>query len=170
MPLTYIPPFPAFPPETAWMRQPKTDIPGLVLNTAGGRRVAYLAADLDRRYAHGNLPDHGNLLANLVRWAAGDRIGFELQGAGLLDCQVYRQPGRLIIHVVNLTNEGAWRGPIDELIAVGPLHLRVRLPEEVHARRLDLLVSGARTPVAVRQGWAAFELKSVLDPEVVVIS
>jgi hypothetical protein len=170
VPLTYIPPFPAFPPETAWMRQPKTDIPGLVLNTGGGRRVAYLAADLDRRYTHGNLPDHGNLLANLVRWAAGDRIGFELQGAGLLDCQVYRQPGRLIIHVVNLTNEGAWRGPIDELIAVGPLHLRVRLPEEVHARRLDLLVSGARTPVAVRQGWAAFELKSVLDHEVVVIS
>jgi hypothetical protein len=170
VPLTFVPPFPVFPPETAWMREPKTDVPALVLNTSGGKRVAYLAADLDRRYAHGNLPDHGNLLANLVRWAAGDRIGFELRGAGLVDCQVYRQPGRLIVHVVNLTNEGAWRGPIDELIAVGPLQVRVRLPEDIRARRIELLASGARTTMAVRQGWAEFELKSVLDHEVAVIS
>ncbi len=107
VPLTFVPPFPAFPPESAWMRQPKTDIPGLVLNAGGGQRIAWLAADLDRRYAHGNLPDHGDLLANLVRWAAGGRIGLEVQGAGLVDCQVYRQPERLILHFVNLTNEGA---------------------------------------------------------------
>src|SRR5262249_46626589 len=30
VPLTFIPSFPIYPPETAWMRTPKTDIPGLV--------------------------------------------------------------------------------------------------------------------------------------------
>src|SRR5260221_589598 len=30
--LTFIPSFPIYPPETAWMREPRTDIPGLLLN------------------------------------------------------------------------------------------------------------------------------------------
>ena len=170
VPLTFVPPFPVYPPETAWMRQPKTDIPGLALRSAGGARIAYLQADIDRRYGRNNLPDHGNLLANLVRWAAGDRIGFELSGPGLIDCHLYRQSGRLIAHIVNLTNEGAWRGPIDELIPVGPLKLRIKLPEDVRGRAVECLVSGARPPLTARQGWAAFELKSVVDHELVVIA
>ena len=32
VPLTFVPPFPTYPPETAWMRTPTTDIPGLVLS------------------------------------------------------------------------------------------------------------------------------------------
>ena len=93
-----------------------------------------------------------------------------MQGAGLIDCHLYRQPGRLILHVVNLTSAGTWRAPVDELIAIGPLQLRVRLPEGVPARSARRLVSAGPTPVAVKQGWAEFELKSVLDHEVVVIS
>ena len=64
------------------MRAPKTDIPGLVLNTRGNARVAYLPADIDRRFGRDNLPDHGNLLANIVRWAAGGRIPLEVEGRG----------------------------------------------------------------------------------------
>ena len=169
VPLTLVPAFPAYPPETAWMRQPRTDIPGLVLHTAGNARVAYLQADLDRRYARNNLPDHGNLLANIVRWAAGDHIGFELRGSGLIDCHVYQQPGRLIVHVVNLTNEGTWRGLIDEIIPVGPFAVRVKLPDGVRGRGVESLVSGAKPAVSVRDGWAAFEVKSVADHEVLVI-
>ncbi len=170
IPLSYVPPFPTYPPETAWMRQPHTDIPGLMLNTPGNARVAYLAADLDRRYGRDNLPDHGNLLANLFRWAAGSRIPLEVHGPGLIDCHLYRQPGRLILHLVNLTNEGTWRAPVDELIAVGPLGLRLKLPADVRGRSAQLLVSNAKLSVAVRDGWATLEVKSVLDHEVVVIS
>jgi hypothetical protein len=61
------------------------------------------------------------LLANLVRWAAASRIPLEVRGAGLIDCHLYRQPGRVILHLVNLTNAGAWRSPVDELIPVGSL-------------------------------------------------
>ena len=42
---TFIPAFPTLPPETAWMRQPHTDIPGLIVNEASGHgRVAFLPA------------------------------------------------------------------------------------------------------------------------------
>jgi hypothetical protein len=170
VPLTFVPAFPVYPPETAWMRQPKTDIPGLVLNTAGGRRVAYMPADIDRRYARTNLPDHANLLANMVRWAAGGRIDLEVRGPGLIDCHVYRQPGRLILHLVNLSNEGTWRGPLDELIAVGPVQVKLKTPEDVHGRNAQFLVSENKPAVTVRDGWAAFEVKSILDHEVVVVS
>ena len=169
VPLTFVPAFPLFPPETAWMRQPNTDIPGLVLRGGSKGRMAYMPADIDRRYARTNLPDHGNLLANLVRWALGERSGLEVHGPGLIDCHVYQQPGRAILHLVNLTNEGTWRGPLDELIAVGPVQVRVRLPGDVRGRTLQLLVSGEKPAMAVRQGWAEFQVKSILDHEAVVI-
>ena len=52
------------------MRQPTTDIPGLVLSDTATLRVAYMPADIDRRYAREHLPDHAMLLANVIRWAA----------------------------------------------------------------------------------------------------
>jgi hypothetical protein len=163
VPLTYIPPFPVYPPETSWMRQEKTDIPGLVLKG----RVAYLPADLDRRYNRDSLPDYANLLANIVRWAASGEIPLRVEGAGLFDCNLYTQPGRVIAHVVNLTATG--RMPIDELIPVGPLKIEVRLPAAVRGRSMKLLVSGRLGTVAVKNGWASIELASVLDHEVLVI-
>jgi hypothetical protein len=168
--LTFVPPFPAFPPEAVWSRRMTTDIPGLVLMEAPrAGRVAYLAADLDRRYARENLGDLAGLLTNLVRWAAKDTIPLVVEGPGLLDCHLYRQGERLILHCVNLTNEGTWRGPIDELIPVGPVQVRVRVPDTLRAREVRLLVSGGKPALRVSGGWAGFELASITDHEVAVI-
>ena len=162
-PLTFIPPFPIYPPETSWMREPKTDIPGLVLKN----RVAFLPADIDRRYSRDHLPDHADLLANIVRWAAADGIPLTVEGRGLFDCNAYTQPGRVILHVVNLTATG--RMPIDELVPVGPLRIKIRLPTHVHGRGARLLVAGTPGKVEVDKGWAKVEIASVLDHEVVII-
>jgi hypothetical protein len=170
-PLTLVPEFPVYPPETAWMREADSGIPGLVVSeTAGGGRVAYLAADLDRRYFRELLPDHGNLLANLVRWAAKDSIPLRVKGAGLIDCHLYRQENRLILHLVNLTNANTWRAPVNELIAVGPVEVQVRLPQGVPGRQVKALVSGGTAAATVRQGWAEIHVRSILDHEVLVIS
>lgn len=169
VPLTFVPAFPVYPPETAWMRTPRTDIPGLVLNTRGSARIAYLPADIDRRFGRDNLPDHGDLLANIVRWAANGHIPLEVKGAGLVDCHLYRQPGRIVLHLVNLISAGTWRGPIDELIPIGPLQVRVKLPEDVKGRTVQFLVSGAQAAAHTKQGWAELGVKSILDHEVIVI-
>ena len=105
-----------------------------------------LPADLDRRYANENLPDHADLLANLIRWAAG-RIPLEVRGASMIDCHLYRQLGRVILHLVNLTNAGAWRAPVEELIPVGPLQVRVQLPPEVRGHHGESLVATGKVPV-----------------------
>jgi hypothetical protein len=146
------------------MRTPKTDIPGLVLMS---RRVAFLPADIDRRYAREPLPDYANPLANIVRWAADGAIPLDLQGPGLFDCSLYTQPGRVIAHLVNLTVTG--RMPIDELIPVGPLKFAVKLPEGVRGRAVKLLVSNRAAACTVSQGWARVEVPPVLDHEVLVI-
>lgn len=167
---TFVPSFPATPPEDDWMRTPKTDIPGVIINERPGYgRVAYLPADIDRRFARDNLPDHGRLLANLVRWAAHDTLPLFVEGPGLVDCHLYRQKGRAILHLVNLTSAGTWRAPVDELIPVGPMRMRILIPSDVPARRLRLLVSGQTIPLSVQAGWASFEVPSVLDHEVVLI-
>jgi hypothetical protein len=168
--LTFVPPFPIYPPETAWMREPKTDIPGLILNAVAGHgRVAFLPADLDRRFGRDNLPDHGDLLATVVRWAAKDQIPLTVEGPGLIDCHLYHQPGRLILHLVNLTSAGTWRQPVHELIPIGPLQVRVNLPADVRARRARLLVGERTVSATTRAGWLRLEIPSVLDHEVAVI-
>jgi hypothetical protein len=167
---TFIPAFPSFPPETAWMRQPQTDIPGLIVNEASGHgRVAFLSADLDRRFGRDNLPDHGNLLANLVRWTARENLPLQVGGAGFVDCHLYQQQNKLVLHLVNLTSAGTWRAPVDELIRVGPLSVRVRLPAGVRGNHIQLLVSKVSTKTEMKNGWLHFDLPTILDHEVVVI-
>jgi hypothetical protein len=178
VPLTYVPPFPIYPPETSWMRHPTSSLPALVLHDrsdggsgpgSGGGRVAYLPADIDRCFGRDNLPDHANLLANLVRWAARDRLPLRVQGAGLVDCHLFRQPGRLILHLVNLTNAGTWRQPVHELTPIGPLTVSVRRPDGVSAQAARLLVGEGSVPVAVADGWATVTVPTVLDHEVLVL-
>jgi len=169
--MTFIPEFPIYPPETAWMREPYTDIPGLVLNTSpGGGRCAFMPADIDRQYGRYNLPDHGNLLANIIRWAAKDNIPLKVECAGLIDCNLYHQNGRLILHLVNLTSSATWRQPVDEFIPVGPLKIWIRPMDDVRGKNLKLLVSGDKTAITTDKGWCNFTIASITDHEVVVIS
>jgi hypothetical protein len=169
--ITFIPEMPSTPPEIAYMHTERTNIPALVVNESAAGRVAYLAADIDRRYAIDNLPDHGNLLGNIVRWAAGESLPVQVDGPGLVNCELYHQPGRLILHVVNLTSAGTWRAPMEELIPIGPLYVKVKIDREAGIKSGRALVAEAGGPisVAVDGGWASFELKSVLDHEVVVL-
>jgi hypothetical protein len=169
VPLTFVPPFPTYPPETAWMREPKTNIPGLILSEHGKARVAYMPADIDRRYAHEHLPDHARLIANVIRWAAHDSLPLGVEGTGLIDCHLYQQPGRVVLHLVNLTSEATWRAPLDELIRVGPFKVTVQLPAQVARPRARLLVAGAQAPVTVAGGKATLEVASILDHELVVL-
>lgn len=168
--LTFIPEFPIYPPETAWMRTPRTDIPGLIVNTLpSGSRIAFMPADLDRQYGRYNLPDHGNLLANVIRWIARDNIPLSVDCPGLLDCNLYHQEGRLILHVVNLTSTGTWRQPVDEFIPVGPVKIKVKLPDGVSGREMKLLVSGQANSLEPGNGWSSFIIDTVKDHEVAVI-
>jgi len=168
VPVTYIPDFPVYPPETSWMREPRTTIPAVVLQQSGSR-VAYLAADLDARFACDNLPDHLLLLQNIVRWAVSENIPLQVKGRGFVDCHLYEQPGRLILHLVNLTSAGTWRAPADELIPIGPLEVTIRVRQGIRPQTAKLLVAGGPGSVTAHGDWMAMRLPSILDHEVIVL-
>lgn len=167
---TLVPPFPIYPPETAWMRHEGSGVPALVVNEpAGGGRVVYSPADVDRCFGRSHHPDHADLLANMVRWAAAAPMPLSVEGAGLLDCHLYRQPGRLVLHLVNLTSAGTWRAPLHELVRVGPFRVHLRLPGTEDAS-VRLLVAEETVPVTASDGVVSFDVAGVRDHEVAVVT
>ena len=61
----------------------------------------------------------------------------------------------------------AAKKPVD---AIGPLKVKVKLPKSVAGRNIQSLVSKSKLSAIVAGGFAQFEIKSILDHEVVVIS
>ncbi|HET7768280.1 MAG TPA: beta-galactosidase [Chloroflexota bacterium] len=184
--LTYVPPFATHPPEFSYMKVERTSLPCLYLREGkrGAGRVAYLPADVDRLYWRTNQPDHGDLLASLVRWTAGDTAPtVRVEGPGLVDVHAYVQGGnqpdtgsgrldtgkRVIVHLVNLTHANGWKAPIDELIEIGEQRITVGLPEGRRAGAARLLVASRRAEVVTRGGAAVVAVPTVRDHEVVVL-
>jgi len=164
--LSFVPAIPLSPPEDVWMRQPETRIPGLICSEQGGR-VAYLPADLDRRFARDQLPDHGDLLAALARWCLRGDVPLELDAPGLIDCRPWRtRTGEWVVHLLNLNNANTWRTPVQELVPTGPLRLRLRAA----ATRAQGLVNESQLPVKRRGDWCEVEIPRIEDHEVIVFS
>ena len=100
--LTLVPGFPSMPIEDVYPAPERTRIPGLVVGTFGAGRVAYLAADLDRRYGIDPIPDHRQLLSNIVTWlrhGAGPRAS----AAGVVMARGATTATGRGVHLLNLT-------------------------------------------------------------------
>jgi len=104
-----------------------------------------------------------------VRWTARENLPLQVEGAGFVDCHLYQQQNKLVLHLVNLTSAGTWRAPVEELIPVGPLSVRVKLSDGVRGNHLQLLVSKRSTKTTVKNGWLHFNLPTILDHEVAVM-
>ena len=124
---TYIPTFPIFPPEFAWMREKRTDIPVLTEHAlpAGGKCI-YAAWELDAAYGRTTLPDYGDLLGNLIRYLLGGNSVIEVDAPGYVDFKLYRQGDRLLVHLVNLNHTGFQYA--ENLLPIGPVTVTLRVP------------------------------------------
>jgi hypothetical protein len=168
---TFIPESPVLQAENAWWRTPKTEIQALIANTmANGARIAFMPADIDRQYASDNIPDHGDLIANAIRWATKDDAPLAVEGKGLLDCNLYRQKGGMVLHLCNLVSAATWRAPLEEFIPVGPYKIRVKLDAGISAQTVKLTVANQAVLATVSNGWAEFTVPSIESHEVVVIT
>ncbi len=173
VPLTYVPPFPPFPPEHSYPRVTATDIPLLYLATHGSSRVVYTPTDLDRRCGDWHHPDHLTLLAGLVRWALNRPLPVRVAGPGLLDLHPYWQKiaagARSIIHLVNLTQASLWHPPADALTPIGPVQVDIAVPPGYRAVAARLLVTGDQPPLATVPGYVRLVIPTIRDHEVVVV-
>jgi Hypothetical glycosyl hydrolase 6/Beta-galactosidase trimerisation domain len=168
-PLTLIPSYPDLPMEEVYPRVPKTDIPEVYVREIGKGRVVYFPWDIDRTFWEVLSPDHGKLLGNAVKWAAGEPQPVEVTGPGTLDVTIWRQKDSITVHLVNLTNPMMMKGPLREFIPLPRQTVRVRLPAGSRARKVQLLVSGETPRVREANGSVVLEVGSILDHEVVAI-
>ena len=176
---TFIPPFPVYPPEFSWMAIPETNIPALYAGTRpDGGRTVHLAADLDRCLARGHLPDHATLLAQAFHWLLDGPPPLMVEGAGTLDCRLYRQSdeqgaNRIILHLVNLTGCDGQPGSLSHVPPIGPLRISIQrglLEESLMPDRLmaQARVSGEKLACAQEKEWISCTLAKVHAHEMIV--
>jgi hypothetical protein len=168
-PLTLVPSYPDLPMEDVYPREVRTDTRELYLRELGSARVVYIPWDVDRTFWEVLSPDHGRLLGNAVRWALNEPPVVEVEGAGVLDVTVWRQRASMTVHLVNLTNPMMMKGPVREVLPVGPQVVRVRLPRERQPGRVRLLTAGIEPEVRVEAGVLSLTVPSIEVHEVVAL-
>jgi hypothetical protein len=106
-----------------------------------------------------------------VEWATNATPMVTVSGPGFLDVTSWQDTGAIVIHLVNLTNPMAMKGPYREFFPVGEQKIKVRLPEGINAKAVHLLVAD-RSAAAQRQDHdqeVTITVPSILDHEVVAI-
>ena len=174
-PLTLIPSYPDLPMEKVYPRGPKSDQAEVYLRDASdparsqGGRVVYFPWDIDRTFWEVQCADHFKLLRNSVLWASNEEPPVTVRGPGVLDVTVWRQKESLTVHLVNLTNPMMMKGPIRELIPLGPQRVRLRIPPGMRTGRVHLLAAG-KTPTVARDGhYLNLTVPSIVDHEIVAV-
>lgn len=168
-PLTLIPSYPDLPMEMVYPRVPRTGIAEVYLRELGNSRIVYFPWDIDRVFWEVLSVDHGKLLRNAIEWAANEEKPVSVSGPGVLDVTVWRQKDSVTVHLVNLTNPMMMKGPFREIIPLGPQKVRLRLPEEKKARKVQLLVAGGVPDAQGAGGYVTVTVPAVGVHEVVAI-
>jgi hypothetical protein len=168
-PLTLIPSYPDLPMEKVYPRVPKTDVPQVFLRELGQARVVYFPWDIDRTFWEVLSVDHLKLLRNAVTWATAEEPVVTVAGPGVLDVSVWQQKESVTVHLVNLTNPMLMKGPVRELIPVGEQKVRLRLPEGMRAKRVQLLAASNTLPLEHSGRYLSVTVPSILDHEVVAV-
>jgi hypothetical protein len=168
-PLMTVPTYPDLPMEEVYVRDMKTEIPGVLAHPYGAGRVVYFPWDIDRTFWEIMCPEHGVVLANAVRWAANEEQPLTVDGPGVLDVALWQQKASLTAHLVNLTNPMMMKGPVREIFPVGPQRVRVKLPGGAKARGVRFLVSEAEAQWRQNAGWIETTTPAISLHEVVAI-
>jgi hypothetical protein len=168
-PVTLVPAYPDLPMEKVYERLPRTDIPQVFLRERGAGRVVYFPWDIDRTFWEVLSVDHLKLLRNAVAWATNEDPPVTVTGPGVLDVTVWRQRESLTVHLVNLTNPMMMKGPVRELLPVGEQRVRVRLPDGLRAKRLQMLVGGTEPPFHQSGEWLEVTVPGIRAHEVVAV-
>jgi hypothetical protein len=168
-PITLIPSYPDLPMEDVYPRVTHTDEREVYVREIGRGRVVYFPWDIDRTFWDVLAVDHGRLIRNAVTWAANEPAPVEVLGPGIHDVTVWRQRDSMTVHLVNLTNPMMMKGPLREVIPVGPQRLRIRVPVGMRPRAVRLLTAGTTAPIVQAGGALTVTVPSVDMHEVVAI-
>jgi hypothetical protein len=168
-PLTLIPTYPDLPMEDVYPRVGHTTTRELYLREMGKSRVVYIPWDIDRTLWDVMCVDHLRLLRNAIEWATNEPAPAMVQGPGVIDVTVWRQRDSMTVHLVNLTNPMMMKGPLREVIPIGPQQVTVRLSEGTRPKKVQLLTAGKSVDFKMVGQLVSLTVPSIDVHEVVAI-
>src|SRR5450756_867604 len=118
------------------------------------------------------------LLAKAFHWLLDRQLPLKVEGAGTLDCRLYRQSGprgfdRIILHLMNLTGCDGPPGSLSFVPPIGPIRISIR-QDLIGAdilpgfRMAEARVSGQKTPCTLENEWITCSLEQVREHEMLV--
>ncbi len=153
--MTFVNPYPTYPPEAVYTRDPVTNLPSVVLQEKGKSRLAYLAGDMDASYWRMDHWDLGRQLLNTIHWLLNDRNPVVVQGEGLMEVVAWETEPGFAVHMVNYNGPNAYRGNMRRPVTLGPQKVRMELPRDIRIKKATLL--RGEKPLAFRQNGRIVE-------------
>ena len=168
VPFRVVRPYPDLPMEKVYPREDPSE-PGAVCVDRGASRTVYFPFNLDAIFNEVMCADHALLLRNAFEWALDEEPVVSVGGPGLVDLSVWSLPGALTVHLVNLSNPFAMRGPVRELLPVKGLSVTLAIPGEVTPSRARWLFAGRDAPFACRDGRLVAEAPEITDHDILAV-
>jgi hypothetical protein len=137
--MTFIEPYPTYPPEAVYPRQAVTNKPSVVTRESGKSRLVYFAGDTDASYWRLDNTDLERQLMNAVHWAVGENNHVQVSGEGLMEVIAWETETGFAIHLLNYNGPNAFRGRMRRPVSLGQQKVRVQLPREVKIKDVSLL-------------------------------
>ena len=123
--------------------------------------------DIDRTYWEVLCVDHGKLLRNAVMWATNEEPVVRSRGPGFVEVTVWTQTQSLTVHLVNLSNPMMMKGPVREILPIGPQKVHLRLPSGKKLVGVKLLVGRTQPEFSESAGAVVVDVPSIGLHEVV---
>ncbi len=140
--MTVIRPYPTYPTEAVYMREPPTESPSIVTQERGTSRLAYLSGDVDASFWRLDNWDLGRQLHNTIEWLLGDRNSLKVEGEGLMEVFAWETVPGFALHMVNYNGPHTYRGVMRKPVSLGPQTVQMELPRDVVIKSASLLRAG----------------------------
>lgn len=142
--MTFIKPYPVYPPEAVYQREPPSDIPAMVSREVGNARLVYLAGDVDSSFWRLDHMDLGRQMTNAVRWLLKGTNAVDVDGDGLMEVIAWETQQGFAVHLLNYNGANAFRGHMRKPVALTAQTVRVSLPAAKKIRQASLLHAGTK--------------------------
>jgi hypothetical protein len=140
--MTFIKPYPVYPPEAVYQREPPSDIPAMVSREVGNSRLVYMAGDVDSSFWRLDHMDLGRQISNAVRWLLKGNNAVDVEGDGLMEVIAWETQRGFAVHLLNYNGANAFRGHMRKPVPLTAQVVRVMVPAEKKIRKASLLHAG----------------------------
>jgi hypothetical protein len=109
-------------------------------------------------------------LHNTISWITRDERIVSVEGEGFLEMLCWETEVGYAVHLLNYTNPDAQHGWLQSSYALGPQSVRMKLPDGVRVKSVELLKAGVSIPFGMAGQSLHFTLPRVDDYEVAAIT